>query len=329
MGRIRLAAALLLLAGAAPAQAPRAKRAALPRLWVSAEVPPGWKPRVRQNGYVVPPLQKEETPAVSVSFEEGDDARMAKRLRELLEVPEPVLRSRGASDFHSGAAERRGAWSLGETTERGRDGRVRRGLHAVTAAPGGWYLVEAEGAEDAFARVRPDLLRLLDTFRREAPPLTLAPYADQGGLFRVSAPTAPWRRSEIPAGGGVDFLGVPGPEDMPRALISIQRVARGGRYADAQAYVREETASAKGRAAGAVAASRTAAGEWRRFEVDAASAEGSPERAAEKVRLLTAYAVLERPGELFILTLQAPPASYADYRAAFDRVVASFRPAGP
>src|SRR6185312_4039338 len=178
MPNINLLAVLLILAAPAPAQVPRARRVALPRLWVSAVVPAGWRPRTRQNGYILPPLQGRETPAVSVSFEEGDAAGMSRRLREIMEVPEAVLRARGATDFHSGDLEHRGPWTLGETSERGRDGRARRDLHAALAAPGGWYLVEAESEDSSFAGLRADVLRLLDTFKREAPPLPLAPYAD-------------------------------------------------------------------------------------------------------------------------------------------------------
>ena len=326
MSNIRVLAVLIVLAAPASAQGPRARRVALPRLWVSAEVPPGWRPRLRQNGFMLPPLQGRETPAVSVSFEEGDDSALSRRLRGLMEVPDAVLRARGATEFHSGALEHRGAWTLGETSERGRDGRARRDLHAAIAAPGGWYLVETEAEEDSFARLRADVLRLLDTFERAAPPLPLAAYADPGGLFTVLAPTAPWRASPIPAGSGADFLGADGPEDQPRALISIQRITRGGRYPDADAYAREETRPADARKSAPAAPMRTAAGTWRRFETNAVSSEGSPESAPRATRLITAHAVLQRDKDLFVLTLQAPPASYDDYRAAFDRVVASFRP---
>ena len=325
MRSLRILAALAVLTAPAIAQEPRARRVALPRLWVSAEVPPNWKPRLRQNGFILPTVKGAETPAVSVSFEEGDDSRLSRRLRELVEAPKPILRARGASDFHSGTIERRGAWSLGETSERGRDGRLRRDLHAIISAPGGWYLVEAEASEEYFARLRPDVLRLLDSFKREPPPLSLAPYSDPGGLFAVQAPTAPWRAAQVPAGNGADFLGAPGPGDQPRALISILRIARGGRYPDAEAYVREEMRPANGRATGMVVTARSAAGQWRRFETDAISFDGSRESAPRRLRLLTAHAVLERGEELFVLTLQAPPASYGDCRAAFDRVVASFR----
>lgn len=329
MSNTSLLAVLLILAAPASAQGPRARRVALPRLWVSAEVPAGWRPRTRQNGFMLPPLQGRETPAVSVSFEEGDAAALSRRLHELMEVPDAVLHARGATGFHSGDLEHRAAWTLGETSERGRDGRARKDLHAALAAPGGWYLVEAESEESSFAGVRADVLRLIDTFKREAPPLPLAAYADPDGRFTVSAPTAPWRSAPIPAGSGADFLGVNGPEDQPRALISIQRIPRGGRYPDAESYVREESRPAAARKSGPAASTRTPAGDWRRFETDAVSSEGSPESAPRATRLLTAHAVLQRDKDLFVLTLQAPPASYDDYRPAFDRVVASFRPAKP
>lgn len=303
--------ALAVLAFLAATAGAEPSRTALPSLWLAAALPPRWS--VDAGGRLDAPGG-----AATLAFREGEPAEAALKLKSLTQA--------GGAGFRAGTIERRGPWSTLETWQTRSDGTKARTFHAVRVWGGGYYRLSVQAAEPAYAGLRRDALLLLDGLARTPPALAKAPYKDAGGRYELAAPAAPWSAAADPDGAGVSFLGPEAPGDGRRPLFSVRRFEKGGRYPDADAYLKEEARPAPGFKAARGPAGRTAAGRWLRLDTDATRKEGGPDRSLGTVRSRASFAVLSRDKDFFVLVYQAPYSIFDDYRPAFEEIVASFKP---